>query len=764
MRVLVNYELSEKGHLSSLAYILRKLGIEAVSSSQVMTPSVLTEKAKTAQCDAILLANQGTLLNCIPNPKATLDNYRGSKFNFSIPAIVINKLNHIHSVPYGAFLLESDIKKLTRLNEVVPKFDYILLDTQSEYTKHLKDIASSIFMSYDIETITLLENEEELRAGETLISCAGWSTLSSTGVITSYVLPLVDFGVDHWREDGQYELAIEFLRSVNKLPIPKAMHNGMYDCLHSIVYHAEPHNFAHDTMAMMHAEYSELPKTLDFVASLCLPDYIQWKDDAEAASKEKDIRKYWAYNAKDTWHTLRIAIHQLRNSPIYAKHNYADSFKLIYPALYCSFEGFKIDKEDQDKKRLEAQASLEKHEALLRVYVADPDFNPGSWQQVEKYIYRVFGAVKPNIGKSKSGTDEKNLTVVAEQHPLLALLVSSILEYKGAQKAIGTYYNYLQKKGRLLWALNPFGTESGRMACQSSSFWCGTQVQNIPKYAKSNLVADDGFEIVEMDNKQSEGRCTAYLAQDVALITALEDPVYDFYKTLGTLFFQMKYEDVSDFFRNKVLKKIVHGTNYMMGAKTFKENIGVKVLHETAAILGFKLVPKPSTRRKEEKSILGFCKELLDGYHSPFPRVRAWYKEIYSEVATTGMLKSPLGHVRKFFGDIVKDHNMLRSAVAHQPQNLSVTILNIGFWKIYKQLVVQPQLPLVLGDYRLKAQIHDSILAQYKVGKKEIVLERMVKLMDNPVEVHGRTLRIPVDAKVGKVWSKCEDYHFPDNK
>jgi DNA polymerase I-like protein with 3'-5' exonuclease and polymerase domains len=196
----------------------------------------------------------------------------------------------------------------------------------------------------------------------------------------------------------------------------------------------------------------------------------------------------------------------------------------------------------------------------------------------------------------------------------------------------------------------------------------------------------------------------------------------------------------------------------MMGAKTFKENIGIKILHETASILGYKLVPKPSSRKPNEKTILGFCKELLDKYHIPFKKVRKWYETIYHEVKTTKMLKSPLGHVRYFFGDIEKDHNMLRSAVAHQPQNLSVAILNIGFWKIYKQMVVQPVAPLKLGDFRLKAQIHDSILAQYRKELKEYCVKMMMRLMDNPVEVKGRELRIPVDAKTGTVWGKCEDF------
>lgn len=770
MRVLVNYQAEEKGLLSSLGFLLKRKGLEAFSTAKALSASALIGLAKEAKCDAILIANTDTLLNLVSNPKATLDAYRGSRLNFPIPAIVINKLNHIHSIPHGQFLLERDLKKLSQLDSKAPNFSFTMLDKQEYYPQVLAEMATSILTAYDVETKTFgeiskgtkEEDPEKYKAGNTVITCASWACLLPSGIIKTYVLPLVDFDVDHWREEGQYEKAIQFLQQANKLATNKVMHNGLYDCTHSIAYHAEPYQYCLDTMAMAHAEYSELPKTLDFVASLHLPYYIQWKDEAEKASKERDIKAYWTYNAKDSWHTLLICIEQLRNMPVYAKHNFADKFKLVYPSLYCAFEGFKVDVKRRKELREEASIKLNKSLALLRTYVADPNFNPGSYKQVEKYVYHVFGGVKPKIGKSKAGTDEKNLAAVGDQHPLLALLTTNIIEYKGEQKAIGTYFNFLLKNGRLLWALNPFGAETERMACNSSNFWCGTQVQNIPKYAKDFLVADDGFLLVEMDNKQSEGRCTAYVAEDLALIKALEDPVYDFYKTLGTLFFQIPYEEVTDFFRNKVLKKIVHGTNYMMGAKTFKENIGVQILHETASILGFKLVPKPSLKRKEEKTILGFCKELLDKYHVPFPKVREWYKDIYYEIKTTSKLKSPLGHVRHFFGDIEKDHNMLRSAVAHQPQNLSVSILNIGFWKIYKHMVVKPNKDsgIEVGDFRLKAQIHDSILAQYRIEKKSICLKTMKRLMDNPVEVKGRELRIPVDAKTGTDWKNCKDVDF----
>jgi DNA polymerase I-like protein with 3'-5' exonuclease and polymerase domains len=752
VRLLVNYHPDEKGFLSLLSYHLKKHGLTAMSTSKTLTIGELLDLAKKSSADAILLCNEQTLKHCVPGDKPTLDKWRGSFLKFSVPTIVCNKLEHIHTVDHGGWLLDKDLEKFKYVHIPSPVFQMTVLDSIDKFEECLDVMEKCLFTSYDIETKTPDEPEDSLEVEPTIITCAGWTAALPDGTFKTYVLPFVNFGVDHWRSDSEYALAIQLMQEINHMKMAKCMHNGMYDATHSIVYHAEPYNYVLDTMAFAHAEFAELPKTLDFVASYQLHDYVYWKDEAEKAAKNKDINAYWMYNGKDTWYTARILVKQLRTLPVYAKKNYANKFKLVYPSLYCNFEGFAILQEKREELRAISVKELERAQTTLRVMFADPNFNPGSWQQVEKYIYHVVGAKRPRIGKSKSCTDEKNLLAVAEQHPLLYRMCMDIIEYRGAQKAIGTYYDFLQYKGRLLWAMNPFGTETERMACNASSFWCGTQVQNIPSYAKAMLVADEGHELIEIDNSQSEGRCTAYCSQEVALIQAIESKTHDFYRTLGTLFFRMKYEDVTDFFRNKVLKKIVHGTNYMMGGKTFTENIGLKILMETAKLLGIKLVPVPRANAKDQMTVLQFAKSLLEAYHVPFPRVREWYKEIYNEVKTTGRLTSPLGHVRIFFGDIGKKHSLLTGAVAHQPQNLSVEILNRGFWNVYKYLVLPSN-----GEFRLKAQIHDSILAQYPTYRRGYYAPRMKALMYNPVVVHGRTLIIPTDVKVGKVWKERDE-------
>lgn len=760
MQVLVNIGKDDENYLPSLAYALRQRGLEAVSTKKDLELGQLLTLAKNTGCGAILLSNEETLKQCVTGSNPTADNWRGSRLNFSTPTIVINKLAQLNTVSHGKWLLDRDLDKLNFLYKRQTPFSF----TKLLYTKYFKDVLADLSgafaIYYDIETKTPKAPEPDevgrVEVPFTYITCASWTGIFEDGQMRTYMLPLVDYDGDHWRDNEEYFQALLLMKRINALPIPKAMHNGMYDATHSIIYNAPPLNYTLDTMALAHAEYAELPKDLAFVASYQLFDYINWKNDAEAASKSRDQEKYWAYNAKDTWNGARILIQQLRTTPAYAIRNFQEKFKLTYPSLYCNFEGFALDQGARIKLRSDAQSHLAKARAALKVQAADPNFNPGSWQQVEKLIYQVFGAVKPKIGKSKSGTDEKNLLSVAEQHPILSKLTVNILTYRENQKAIGTYYDYLQSKGRLLWALNPFGAETERMACSASSLWCGTQVQNIPSYAKGMLIADPGYELFEADEKQAEGRTTAYCSQEEALIAALEDAERDFYLTLGTLFFAIPYEDVTVFFRNKVLKKIVHGTNYMMGPGTFIENIGLKVLYETAPKIGYKIVAIPTKDSDKEITLRAFAKLLLECYHKPFPRIREWYKELKNEVSATGFITSPIGHVRKCFGDISRDHSMLRGIVAHQPQNLSGHVLNIGFWRLYKNYVLKDN-----GNIRMKAQIHDSILGQIRIGMREHYAPIILECMNNPLMIHGRRMSIPVDLKFGPNWKDMKAWVPP---
>lgn len=763
MRLLVNYDKNEKNYLPMLDGILRRHGHSAAVTAKPCTITELMERASVAKCSAVLIINPITLQKVTGMAKATLDDWRGSRIDTRIPSIVCNALPQLMTVPHGQWLLDQDLEKLHWLNWKPPAHKVNVARKVTDLDMALTCLENSLMAAVDIETngedvdkyysrkAGKLDIEEgRLEVKPVYITSVSITCIKLDGTLESWGVPFVDFDSEYWGK-GELEKVIVWLQKAMNTPTPKIFQNGVYDYVHLVNYWAFPRNYFWDSLGAAHAEYAELPRSLDFIASYSWPHYRQWKFEAKEAAQQRSIDALLKYNVKDTYWTLLIALRQLCFTDNWVKVNNAKTFKMVMPCLYSALEGALIDNDVRKKVLKEAEAIKSQAAKELRIMAADSNFNPGSWQQKEALIYGLLGAKKPNIGKSKSCTDEKNLLAVSRQHPLLSMFVTRIRDYQDKAKAIGTYFRFRQKCSRLLYELNPWGTETGRMASRASNFNCGTQVQNFPYYGKKQLVPEDGYIWIQADYSKAEAVCTAFLSCCTKLIEAVSDPERDFYKNLATIFFHMLYEEVTKEFRNKVMKKIVHGTNYMMGAKTFTENMGVDNMYMGAEILGVTLTGGDARTRKSDKnmSVIAFANYLIELYHKPFPEIRQWYKATQNKLQTQGRIVSPLGWTRLFFGNMQNNHQALRGAVAHQPQNLSVTLLNDSMFDIYKHMVIDQRW---LGDYMLKGQVHDSIISRVIRERLPEALLEMRTHMTRPTKINydkiGKPMQIAVDFEI----------------
>lgn len=750
MRVFLNYHKEDKPYLQQFAAIARPYGISHIAATSATKDlSGLLSAAKDTKSDVILLSNPDTLNHCVAGTNPSLDAFRGSRLNFSVPAIVLNKLAHINMVPHGEWLLKQDLSKLQQIKQPIQQFKFDVVDSDLDFTEAYLILQDSEFIVFDVET-----------TDTALMTSVQFSGYLPRGEWYNVVVPLIDFGVPHYDNDEEFKLALQFIKDVTALPVPKVAQGGNYDSQYLIKYRAPPMHWSLDTMIMWQSWHSELPKDLGFIASCCLYDYYQWKNELAEAKRNKDRMTYWTYGAKDTWYTGRVFLHLLANMPEWARSNYKVTFPKVFPALYANFEGFAVDWDKHKELLAESEQKLFLAEKNLKTMAADPTINLSSPKQVSDFLFNIIGAKRTKVRQGRTfvesnSTKESALNSIAAQHPLLARIVGDLLVYRKAAKAISTYFNFTPINDRVFWSILVGGTETNRFACHQSAFYGGLQVQNIPGIdskshinAKGFMKADDGFELIELDENKAEARCVAFLSQALLLIEALEDPDKDFYKILATIFFGLEYEDVSKDLRNNVVKRIIHGTNYMMQEDTFIETATPARLYEAAELLQYRIL-----------DLRSFAKYLLSLYHQKFPEVSTWYEEIKQEIATTGLLVSPLGFTREFFGNIVRTRRILRNAVAHAPQNLSVHCINEGFERIYYELVVPSK-----GDIRLKAQIHDSILVQVRLGLRDYYMKEAHRLTHFPVEVHGRTMTIPRDFKVGIYWDQMEEvkYVVPD--
>jgi len=741
MKLLLNTTTEDKKFKPALAGILRgDHNCVVMSKACNQADLIAVANRPEVKADAILCNNPETLKQLVPgtgNPK----DWRGSILRFSVPILCINPLFHIHSTPHGEWLLRHDLRKLSCIHKPAQKLKWRPLQSFDE-VRNLFNLyrETSIFLVIDIETDK-----------QNNIDTIGFTFFD--GDFHNYIIPF--YKEDYYNEDD-FGKIINFLREfLSSTDIPKCFHNGAYDNYYLLRYGIACRNYILDTEYLWYCWFAELNKSLAFVSSMLLYDTYYWKEEGGENRYDR-----WKYCAKDCWYTARCLIQIIQNAPPWVWTNYAIKFPEVFSAINVKFFGFNIDQEIHHELKKEADADVSAAKSTIITMADEPEFNPGSWQQVSKLLYDILGAKKPTRrkkGASEAGTDETTLKKIALQHPLIERFVDNILKYKQRQKAVGTYYNAHQYHGRLKFAQNIDGTTTGRHSSNKLPMYIpnatgkkkdnanyGTQIQNIPPYMRKCLQADKGYRLGEVDKKQSEARYTAYMSQDLELIRALESGE-DFYIYSTKRFFGIELDPNDPTLHDKgsfrqITKKIIHGTNYMMGAETFIDafiqEIGFKELRRAQALLHMERLP-----------LKKFAEYLLGLYHKAYPLVPKWWDSTKVELIKRNRIVTPDGWTRLFFGDVRKDHKRLRDAVAHQPQHMSVAGINKAMWRLLK-LEIKSK-----GEYIMLTQIHDSIIFQAIEEKFDYYMIKTKEYMHTVEAINGRTIDIPLETSYGTHWS-----------
>lgn len=677
-----------------------------------------------------------------------LNDYAGSYFKRDgIEYVFISPLEQLHTVPYGKFLARRFISKLVAPASwwKAPKFSWELLTPENmNYIFHV--YSSAFAIAVDIET---LKNPVSIRC----ISYTALLLIDGEWKTHTCVLPM----------DSQFNLSI--MRKFNwELKAPKILQTGKYDISYLSRYNAVLYNYMWDTASLFHSWYSEMPKDLGFLSSFCLREARYWKD----LSNTTDLMEYYRYNALDTWNTAINFLVLLDEMPTWARENYAQEFPLLFPCHLAEMTGLKQDIAARDRARAEVDAEIVRDSKSLDTMLGVTNFNVNSPVQM-KALLKILGC-----GDLPS-TDEQHLAKAAFRHPLNARIIDKILNVRGNRKLKSTYLRTdadITKtspkgakdfQGRILYALNPYGTDTGRLASREHHFWTGLQIQNIPrdKSVKQTIIADDGFMLCECDLEQAESRDTAHIAGDKSLIAAVTG-VQDFHSVNASKFFGVEYEKIFDDKTRKVLDKLLrdlakrvnHGANYNMGAGVLVDTMGLMKIYEAARLLG---LPKLWTS-------LQIAAYLLETFHKTYPNIaNVYYPRVIHDVNTTRKLVGATGWTRYCFSDPSKSKSALNAYVAHCPQSLNAMKLNKAWMKVFYAIAIHP---VHWRNFKLCAQIHDSILFQIRIGH-EYLIDMVRACMEIPVTVVGcdgktRTYTVPAAIKAGKAgkgalyWNQTE--------
>lgn len=702
---------------TEVAMLCKQHGVDGVITSQ---QSLLTA---TLRMQVDYIAPPG-------RKQISLDDYAGSWLELpsgGVPVVVINPLDRLHSIAHEKFVLNRYISKLTQPHKWYPQTKFFWKQVHEHTVDSvLADIESSDLVAIDIETLY----DDPYRH----IDLVGYATYNfQTKQSTCYVV--------HFNS----EWAWRFVQKANRSKPAKIFQRGIYDNMYFARWNCPVNNWLWDTINLMHCWYSELPKSLDFLSSFSIRKQRFWKDDGKTGNMEDKMR----YNALDVWGTLNSLLCMMNEIPAYVVDNYLQEFPMNFPALNASLEGMKVNKtvfQEVQKKYEEKAAEIL---GRLRYLISDDRFNPRSPVQMKKLFDLLGCSSLPTTGKA-------DMLKARYASPLNEVILGIAVDYK---KHATITSNYLDENklwnDRWYYDLDPAGTDTGRLASKSSAFWCGDSIQKIPRgdAIKQFMEADTGWQLAEADKAQAEARCVGYLAGEQKLIDLVEGP-HDYHSWNAADFFGIPYEEIYDEVKGKVLKKDVrdlskrtnHGANYNMGDTVMLATMGPKMVAFAKGVL--KLPVKMKLKE--------VCAYMLNAYAKIYPNIKGlYYDKIISTIEVTSKLVSPLGWTRYFFGKPSRRNKpALNAAVAHPSQNLNVAILNKEWYVVWKETLYGS----LRGLVRIKAQIHDSLLFQYRNCDPAVV----VSFMNTPVEITGadnktRTMLIPSDLKSGAmVWSNLE--------
>lgn len=718
-----------------------------------VVPTTVMEVVLTAReknCSGVATTSSKLLQLIMGSAKGrgnpSIDDYAGSLIErYGMEFLLLPPMEQLFTITYTKFLYARYMDKYIHPERFIPmpEFTHEIFDPK-DTDRWIEEADNATFIANDIETF---------RDDTRTISCFGHSFVridaaSKSFTIRTLVIPA----------NSGFNIAVE--RRILQSTAPKVFQNGKYDNAYLLRYSAHTRNYAFDTINLFHSWYSELPKDLAFITTFLLRKWEYWKDE----SKTSDILEYYRYNAKDNFATALSLLALLTELPPYAEDNFIKEFPLVFPCMLVEAQGLAVDKQQMKVVRDQLTIVSDRELLSLRKMVGNSFYNPGSWQQTQ-ILFSILGS-----GDVKS-TGKIGRDKVASRHPLNKKLMNAIKKYRESVKLNSTYTSEENLwNERIYFAINPHGTDTGRLASKESQFWCGLQIQNIPRdrkdvKIKSFFRANAGFLFGEADYSQAEARDTAYLSGDTALIAAVEDLTKDFHSKNAAAFFGIAYEEICNSYQMDsgawehvrllldiidIAKRTNHGANYNMGAGVMLDTMGIENVLKAK-----KLLKLPG-----HLSLLKVTDYLLTMYAKTYPIVKgAWYDKVKADVVGSKMLVGPTGWTRYCFGDPVNNKRHLNSYVAHPPQSLNAMTLNIAYMKVFYNVWMQNK-----DNFRLGPQIHDSIHFQYREGYEHLAWQ-VKECMEFSIPVQDtfgiiRNLTVPVDLKGGSpIWSELKKLH-----
>jgi DNA polymerase-1 len=421
-----------------------------------------------------------------------------------------------------------------------------------------------------------------------------------------------------------------------------------------------------------------------------------------------------------------------------------------------TLRGVRINVEEKNRltKDFGARASANHNKVTELV---GKEYNLNSWQQNQQLLYGHLAMdFQYDRSSGKVTTDKEALQKLSQKYrkdTLQGKVVRCILEFKKFSKLASTYAEMeLDQDGRIRTSYGYVTT--WRTSSSGSPFvfnlkkkdQAGGNLQNIPvrteegRMIRKLFIPDPGKEFLAADLKQAEAMVVAYESENLELIEQFNDESIDVHWEYARRVFDIpsavnylpkakfrdhytKEEHTLWEFRY-IGKRIRHGTNYDIGPFQFQA---------TLAQDGFHLP-------------FSTCKALLLAAKAKDPMLAEWKRKIRETLKAQRFLVSSIGDKR--ITQARMDDNTFRAFYAFSPQNTVGRILQIAIQTIHDNYLswIQPLL-----------NVHDEVICQIDPKDRLVAIDAIRDAMEIPLEIHGRTLVIPVEFKAGPNWGELRE-------
>jgi DNA polymerase-1 len=350
--------------------------------------------------------------------------------------------------------------------------------------------------------------------------------------------------------------------------------------------------------------------------------------------------------------------------------------------------------------------------------VAGYTFNPGSTQQLGRFLYDDLGLASGRKTKTGRSTDADTLEALRGEHPVVDL----ILEWRQLTKLKSTYVDALPllctADSRVHTSFNQAVATTGRLSSSDPN------LQNIPvrtqwgQRIRRAFHADSGQRLVSADYSQVELRVLAHVTGETELIEAFQRGE-DIHRRTAAEVYAVEPDAVTPDMR-RIAKVVNFGVVY--------------------GLSDFGLARDTGMSREDAHA-------FIDAYFSNFPAVTAYLEGVRNHAREYGWVETFIGR-RRYIADIRAANRQLRSAAERMAVNMPI---QGGAADIMKQamILVDEALRERALRSRILLQVHDELLLE---APAEEVDDLVVLLRDRMGAAEALKVPLDVDVKVGDNW------------